>query len=58
MNANAVVVDATDDNESVNKNTGQDANPNNGSNTPSTTAKQKKPFFKKNVILNNKSLFF
>ena len=51
MNANTAGVDATDDNESVNKNTGLDANlNNNGSNTPSTTAKQKKPFFKKNVI--------
>lgn len=49
MNANTAGVDATDDNESVNKNTGLDANLN-GSNTPSTTAKQKKPFFKKNVI--------
>lgn len=41
---------ATDDNESINaKNNGTQDTNNNGSNTPLTTAKQKKMFFNKKV---------
>ena len=40
--------EGTEDNDSMNKNTGQETG-NNGSNTPSTTAKQKKTFFNKKV---------
>jgi hypothetical protein len=44
---NVGVGEGTEDNDSVNKNTAADATNNNGSNTPSTTAKQKKTFFNK-----------
>lgn len=44
--------EGTEDNDSMNKNTGQETG-NNGSNTPSTTAKQKKTFFNKKVSLLN-----
>jgi len=48
--------EGTEDNDSMNKNTGQET-ANNGSNTPSTTAKQKKTFFNKKVSYLNLNLF-
>lgn len=58
---NAINQEATDDNDSLNKNNGEGgATSANGSNTPNTAAKQKKMFFNKKVnilatiIINNK----